>query len=167
MLAQQCLIATLRGDVQQAIVAGKAAADEQVEVLRGHTCDTISELDTKLLAADENIALHAATRVKDESEFNDKMKEFKKEFHEFADRTQASIQAFTAEARSSEGSSMSRPAQERDRPVFDPRDYKIDVISSQVFLGVWKKWKHEVGVFVDTIGPSWRSERLVVQQACH
>jgi hypothetical protein len=28
---------------------------------------------------------------------------------------------------------------ERDRSVFDPRDYKIDFLPSQSALGVWKK----------------------------
>ena len=59
----QGLITQLRGDVQQAIVAGKIAADEQVETLRGHTRDAVSELDAKLATMDENMALHEATRV--------------------------------------------------------------------------------------------------------
>ena len=82
------------------------------------------------------------------------MKKFEKEIHDFADRTQVSIQTLISEARSSDGSSLSRSTQERDRPEFDPRDYKIDVITSQMSLGVWKKWKHEVEIYVDTIGPS-------------
>ena len=34
-------------------------------------------------------------------------------------------------------------------------------------LGVWKKWRHEVEIYVDTIGPSWRGVKLVLQQARH
>ena len=34
-------------------------------------------------------------------------------------------------------------------------------------LGVWKKWKHEVEIYVDMIGPSWRGVKTVLQQACH
>ena len=36
-----------------------------------------------------------------------------------------------------------------------------------MLLGVWKKWRHEVHIFVDTIGPSWRGVKLVLQQARH
>ena len=32
---------------------------------------------------------------------------------------------------------------------------------------MWKKWRHEVEIFVDTIGPSWRGVKLVLQQARH
>ena len=140
----QCLIAQLRADVQQALVANKAAADEQVEVLRGYARDALAEVDNKVSVIDEGISLHSAARLKDEEDFKDKMQKFETGIHEFADRTQASIQALNAEAGSSEGSSLARPAQEKDRPVFDPRDYKIEVIPSQMSSGVWKKWKHEV-----------------------
>ena len=121
----QGMIAQLRGDVQQAIVAGNTAADEQVETLRGHTREAIRELDAKLSTMDESIALREATRAQRESEFLDKMKKFEKQVHEFADRTQVSIETLISDARSSESSSLSRPAQERDRPVFDPRDVEL------------------------------------------
>ena len=92
------------------------------------------------------------------------MEKFEKEEHDFADRTQLSIQTLISEARASEGSSLSRSTQERDRPVFGPRDYKIDVIPSQMSLGVWKKWKDEIEIYVDTMGPSWRGVKFVLQQ---
>ena len=60
-----------------------------------------------------------------------------------------------------------KPFQERDRSVFDPRDYKIETIPTQMSLGVWKKWRHEVEIYVDTIGPSWRGIKLVMQHARH
>ena len=60
-----------------------------------------------------------------------------------------------------------KPFQERDRSVFDRRDYKIETIPTQMSLGVWKKWRHEVEIYVDTIGPSWRGIKLVMQQARH
>ena len=88
-----------------------------------------------------------------EQDVREKMKIFEKCVHEFADHTRMGIQTFISEARAAEGSSLSRPTQERDRPVFDPRDYKLDVILSQMSLGVWKKWRHEVEIYVDTIGP--------------
>ena len=60
-----------------------------------------------------------------------------------------------------------KPFQERDRAVFDPRDDKIETIHTQMSLGVWKKWRHEVEIYVDAIGPSWRGIKLVMQQARH
>ena len=70
-------------------------------------------------------------------------------------RTQQAIQALIDSTKHDGSSSVLRPGsgQERDRPVFDPRDYKIDVLPSQFQLGIWKKWTHEVGIY---IGPTWR-----------
>ena len=51
--------------------------------------------------------------------------------------------------------------------MFGPRDYKIDVLPSQFALGVLKNWRHERKIYIDTIGPSWRGVKLILQQACH
>ena len=58
----QGFIAQLRTDVQRAIVAAKAGADEQLETLRGHTLSAVTELDAKLAVMDETMTLHEATR---------------------------------------------------------------------------------------------------------
>ena len=161
----QGLIAQLREDVQQAIVAAKTGADEQVESLRGHTRTAVSQLDAKLEVMDETMTLHEATRKGAEEEFQEKMKTFEKGVHDFADRTALGIQTLISDARSPDGSSLLRPNQKRDRPVLDPRDYRFDAIPSQMSLGVWKNWRHEVEMYVNTIGPSWRGVKLVLQQA--
>ena len=70
----QGLIAQLRTDVQQAIVAAQAGSDVQVETLRGHTRAAVSELDRKLATAVESMELHGATRKKGEEDFLQKMK---------------------------------------------------------------------------------------------
>ena len=51
--------------------------------------------------------------------------------------------------------------------MFDPRDYKLDVVPSHMSSGVRQKWRHEVEIYVDTIGPSSRGVKLVLQQARH
>ena len=60
-----------------------------------------------------------------------------------------------------------RPNQERDRQVFDPRGYKIESLPSPISLGAWKKWRHEVEIYVDTIGPTWKGVKLFLHQARH
>ena len=66
------------------------------------------------------------------------------------------------------GSTLFRPSgQERDRPVFDPRDYKIETLPASLPLGAWKKWKHELGIYLATFGPSWRGVKLALQQGRH
>ena len=105
----QGFIAQLRTDVQLAIVAAKAGADEQVETLRGHTRSAVTELDAKLSVMDETMTLHDATRKGAEEDFLQKMNFFEKGVHEFADNTRLSIQTMIAEGRSSDGTSMSRP----------------------------------------------------------
>ena len=81
-------------------------------------------------------------------------------------RTQAGIQNLIETARS-EGGTALRPIQERDRQVFDPRDYKIEALPNSIPLGVWKKLRREVEIYVDTIGPTWKGVKLILQQARH
>ena len=69
-------------------------------------------------------------------------------------RTQSGIQALI-EGACSEGVGSFRPAaHERDRAVFDPRDYKLETLPATLSFGAWKKWKHEFEIYLDTIGPS-------------
>ena len=151
----QGLIAQLRSHVQQAIV----------ESLRGHTRTAVSELDAKLASAVESMELCEATRKTGEEEL---LKTFEEGVHEFAASTRLGIRTMIAEGRSADGTSVSTPFQERDRSVCDPRDYKLDdVISTQMSLGVWKKRRLEIEIYVDAIGPSWRGVKLVLQQARH
>ena len=78
-------------------------------------------------------------------------------------RTQSGIQRLIDGSRADGGSTLFRSgALERDRPVFDPRDYKLEVLPATLSLGAWKKWKHELETYLDTIGPSWRGVRLVL-----
>ena len=59
---------------------------------------------------------------------------------EEVNRTQKAIQALIDSTKHDGSSSALRPGavQERDRPVFDPCDYKIEVLRSRFALGVWK-----------------------------
>ena len=79
-------------------------------------------------------------------------------------RTQAGIQGLIETARS-EGGSVLRPSQERDRQVFDPRDYNIGALPTTFSLGVWKKWRHEVEIYVDTIELTRKGVKMILQQA--
>ena len=142
----QGLLAQLRTDVQQAVVAAQTGAEEQVESLRGHTRTAVTELEAKLASSIESMELYEAARKKGEEEFMTKMITFEQGVHGFAADTRVSIQQMIAEGRSADGTPM-KPFQERDRPVFDLRNYKIDVIPTQMSLGIWKKWRHEVENF--------------------
>ena len=51
--------------------------------------------------------------------------------------------------------------------MFDSRDYKIEAFPNSISLGVWKKWRPEVEIYVDTIGPTWKGVKLILQQARH
>ena len=44
----------------------------------------------------------------------------------------------------------------RERNVFDPRDYKLPELAEKASVAALRKWRHEVEVFTETIGPSWR-----------
>ena len=86
---------------------------------------------------------------------------------EEVNRTQQAIQTLIDSTKADGTSSVLRSGSghERDRQVFDPRDYKINELPSQFALGVWKKWRHEVEIYIDTIGPGWRGVKLLLQQA--
>ena len=158
----RALTAQLRTDVQQANTAAQTGAEEHVETLCGHTRTAITELEST-----ENMDFYEAARKKGgEEEFMAKITKFEAGVHELAEETRLNIQQMIAESRSAEGSPM-KPFQERDQAVFDPRDYKIEVIPTQKSLGIWKRWRHEVEIFVDTIGPSWRGVTFVLQQDRH
>ena len=83
--------------------------------------------------------------------------------------TQHAIQTLIDSTRADGTSTVLRSGSggERDRSVFDPRDYKMDSLPSQFALGVWKKWRHGVEIYIDTVGPSWRGVKLLLQQARH
>ena len=170
------LIDQLRTDVQQAMTANGQAivtseenAQKQVEALRSQAQAAAVNLDEKIALADsrlrsavESAELYEAKKKGEEEEFLKKMQTLEQGVHNFADETRKNIQQMIADGRSAEGGPM-KPFQERDRSVFDPRDYNIGTIPTQMSLGVWKKWRHEVEIYVDTIGPSWRGVKLVMQ----
>ena len=59
------------------------------------------------------------------------------------------------------------PRPDRERQIFDPRDYKIAEIGDKVSLAGFKKWRHEVEMYIDTIGPSWAGVSKVLKQTKH
>ena len=40
--------------------------------------------------------------------------------------------------------------------LFETRDYKIPELVSDPSSAVFKKWKHDLELFIETIGPSWK-----------
>ena len=50
------------------------------------------------------------------------------------------------------GGSASGP---RERNIYDGRDYKIADLEKGASTAAFKKWKHDLELFVETIGPSW------------
>ena len=55
--------------------------------------------------------------------------------------------------------------------MFDPRDYKLPELAEKASVAALRKWRHEVEVFTETIGPSWAgmasllgSSRMLAQE---
>ena len=59
------------------------------------------------------------------------------------------------------------PFAERDRNVFDNRDYKLADLQPQPSLGKWKKWRRDLEAFVDTIGHSWKGTSGLMRELRH
>ena len=57
--------------------------------------------------------------------------------------------------------------QQRDRQIFDPRDYKIEQLGSSPSVAAFKKWRADVEIYLDTIGPTWKGVKTVLQQVRH
>ena len=55
----------------------------------------------------------------------------------------------------------------RERVLFDARDYKIPELTSDPSLAVFKKWKHDVELFIETIGPSWKGVPRILRTSRH
>ena len=166
-------VGTLRTDVQNAV----QAVDEKIAAMEAlHKAQTLEstvahdDADLKLVQHIENMKeLEGKLRLYAdgvESNLNSVKDEVGRTQAEIL-RTQAGIRQLIENARSDGSSGLQRPSQERDRQVFDPRDYKIEVLPSSLNLGIWKKWRHEVEIYVDTIGPSWKGVKLLLQQARH
>ena len=153
---------------------------------------TVTTVVGKLAEIKSMIDAHSSTQqgaVKELAEQVDVMKVLKEQLQKFAGEveanltvikndvvctqgevacTQTGIQGLIDGARSDGGLALFRlGGQERGRPIFDPRDYKLEVLPFTLSLGAWKRWKHELEIYLDTIGPSWRGVKLVLQQARH
>ena len=47
------------------------------------------------------------------------------------------------------------PAHSRDRNIYDVRDYKIADLGKSASTASFKKWKHDLELYIETIGASW------------
>ena len=149
-----------------------AALKEQTQTHVSHVEGKVEEMRALLLSHDSAQAVALRTN----EELVTKLEKFAAEVNGTLARTQAEVlgtqAAITAliDSTRADGSSnviRSGNGGERDRQVFDVRDYKIEPLPTQFALGAWKKWRHEVEIYIDTIGPSWRGVKLLLQQARH
>jgi len=51
----------------------------------------------------------------------------------------------------------------RERSLYDPRDYKLADLTSDLTLAAIKKWRHDLGLFLKTIGTSWKGVTAVMR----
>ena len=56
---------------------------------------------------------------------------------------------------------------ERDRPIFDLHDYKVEPLPAQISLSACKKWRHDTEIYLDTIGPSRPGVKQMLPQTRH
>jgi len=51
----------------------------------------------------------------------------------------------------------------RERQLFDARDYKIPDLPAAPSMAVFKKWRHDFELFLETIGSSWKGVTAVLR----
>jgi hypothetical protein len=56
---------------------------------------------------------------------------------------------------------------EKDRNVFDVRDYKLSDLGAKPTGARWKKWRRDLESFVDSIGASWKGTSGLLRQLRH
>ena len=56
---------------------------------------------------------------------------------------------------------------EKDRNVFDIRDYKLTDLGAKPTAARWKKWRRDFEQFVDSIGNSWKGTSGLLRQLRH
>ena len=148
------MIDKTRDDVNRSLLDNKAAAEayvaEQVGALRAQTDNAVTTVDGKLQEIRDLLLSHDDSQAKSVEEsklLHSQLEEFAKGVQESiqrsqqeVNRTQQAIQALIDSTTSDDSSSVLHPGsgQERDRQVFDPRDYTIDVLFSQLQFGIWK-----------------------------
>ena len=157
-------------DVDKSLIDNKTAAEayvvQEVGALKAQTESNVGHVESK--TEDMRSLLLQHDRTQDESAAKSKL--LVKELEGFAAEVQTTIQRTQTEvlqtqhaiqalidSTKQDGSSpvlRSSAGHERDRPVSDPPDYKIDILPSQFALGIWKKWRHEVEIYIGTIGPA-------------
>ena len=59
------------------------------------------------------------------------------------------------------------PGVEKDRNVFDVRDYKLSDLGVKPTTARWKKWLRDLEGFIDTIGPSWNCTGGLLRELRH
>ena len=166
-IAQQ--VGNLRADVQAAVTTVDEKIAEMEAMFKAQTLESTASHDDADLKLVQHVANMDALEEKLRQYANgveDNLNAIKEDVGRTQAevvRTQSGIRQLIESGRSEGGSVLQRPSQERDRQVFDPRDYKIESLPSSISLGVWKKWRHEVEIYVDTIGPSWKGVKLLLQ----
>ena len=144
---------TLAGTVLRKEALGyKATADAQIDPLREEARVAIASLTEQSSSIEDDVPLRAA----EFKAFEEKMNALEAGIRGFADesraemtktlddvtrtqgevvRIQSGIQASIEGARPEGSGPFSPAAQERDRPVFDPRDYKLDTLTATLSFG--------------------------------
>jgi hypothetical protein len=174
------LIDGLATQADAALRRDRAEFLSELGTLREHTQDAVRQGNEKV---DEMQALIDSHNTAIQTQV-DNLKTVVAEMHAFADKvratndeTQSNIRSIVADVENLAagvrvgGGGGGPPGMggsfDRDRPIFDPRDYKVEPLPSQMTLASWKKWRHDTEIYLDTIGPSWRGVKLLLQQTRH
>ena len=113
-----------------------------------------SQLDAKLADFDQKIAA-ADLSFQEPSQAYESLVEHAKTAFAENRRELQEIYRRVSESGAAGGGGPSTGGTARERNVFDPRDYKLPELSEKASVAALRKWRHEVDVFTETIGPSW------------
>ena len=124
---------------------------EVVDHLQSQATDN-SQRDAKLADFDQKIAA-ADLSFQESSVAYESLLE--QAMTAFAENRRELQEIYRMVSESGAGAGPSTRGAARERNVFDPRDYKLPELSEKVSVAALRKWRHEVDVFTETIGPSW------------
>ena len=137
--------------LRQHMDATAIARDEQFALLSSQLADSITASEAKLAASlDISVARLNDLAQRSIADTNRALEAKSVELYE-----QMKFQLNRDGHGPSEGGKGGSASGPRERNIYDVRDYKIADLEKGASTAAFKKWKHDLELFVDTIGPIW------------
>ena len=151
VVSAQSVIQSRDDQLRQHMDAASIVRDEQFALLSAQLSKDINESEAKLASSlDTSVARLNELAQRSIAVTNRALEAKSVELYE-----QMKFQLAQDGHGSSDGGKGGSSSGPRERNIYDVRDYKIADLEKGASTAAFKKWKHDLELFVETIGPSW------------